>query len=93
MASMPLGGRSLHYAEQIAAKFIPFGAGNWAVYADREATLSEDLAQIKDRRLRYLRMIWNDGEVTLSREHATWLRDALTQALAATADDAERESR
>ena len=85
----PLGGRSLHFSESIASQFIPYGAGNWAVYAEREATLTEDLSKVEDRYLRYIRVIWNNGGLDLSRDHATWLRDALTAALEATVGDEE----
>lgn len=87
MAARPLGGRSLAHSEQISHRWIP-GSGDWAVYVEREATLTADLSQLESRRVRNVRLIANDLDLDLRREVAVWLRDALTQAIDATEGEA-----
>lgn len=90
--TLPSGGRSLYFAEPIASKWFPRN-GTQFVHVVREATLTPDLSEIDDRRLRAIRVYLgsNTGHpqrdvdaIDMDREAVIHLRDALNAALAAT---------
>lgn len=82
-------GRSLVNAEQIDRKWFP-SIGTLSVSAIREATLNDDLSQIRVRRLRHIEIATDreSGKPVLQLEwrEAQWLAHALEAALDATRD-------
>lgn len=88
---MRQGGLSTSYAERVAGLKRDVH-GKMAVYANREATLSADMKGIESRYLRSILLVDMDSYrdeniISLSRNEAGLLRDALSLALRATEDD------
>lgn len=82
-----MGEPKITHTEEIARKWFP-GTNEMRVSVTRTARLDDTLAAIESRRLTHIGIDWQRGEVAaaIDREQAEWLRDALTDALGATAE-------
>lgn len=87
MSGYEKGGRGVFFAQQIGrgGKI----ASTFEVLVERDATLSEDLSEIQERRTKSITVLIHPGfddvrVVRLDREDAARLRDLLADALTAT---------